>query len=336
MQSREVRRLRGKKVLFFAPAFFGYELKIKKKMEEFGAVVDFFDERSITSAFERALLKINPGIFEWKSRKYYRSILQKNQKDYDYIFFIKADMVPTKILQEIRNNYPNTKLCLYLYDSVKNIPGILNKLPYFDIKYSFDRLDCFAFPELKLRPLFFADEFRKDTAKEKNYKYDISFCGTIHSDRYKIIKQIEQICLLKNYRVYWFGYLQSKFMYYFYKATKSEFKNTILKTFQYNKLNSKDIADIVDNSKIVLDVQHPKQTGLTMRTIEMIGMKKKILTTNKEIKEYDFYKPENICVIDRNNIEIREDFLELPYKELDKDIYEKYSLSNWVLEVLEA
>lgn len=124
-------------------------------------------------------------------------------------------------------------------------------------------------------------------------------------------------------------------MYYFYKIAKSEFKNTVLSTFQYNKLNSKNIADIVDKSKIVLDIQHPKQTGLTMRTIEMIGMKKKILTTNKEIKEYDFYRSENICVIDRNNIEINDDFLELPYKELDGEIYEKYSLNSWVQEVLE-
>lgn len=155
MQSGKVRRLKGKKILFFAPAFFGYELKIKKKMEELEAEVDYFDERSVTSAFERALLKISPNIFELKSRRYYRNILEGSQKQYDFIFFIKADMVPVKILQEIREKYPDAKLCLYLYDSVKNIPGIRDKLSYFDVKYSFDRKDCLEFPELKLRPLFF-------------------------------------------------------------------------------------------------------------------------------------------------------------------------------------
>lgn len=336
MQIREVKELDGKKILFFAPAFFGYEFKIKGKMEELGAEVDFFDERSVVSAYERAFLKVCPSIFEFKSRKYYSDILAKHQKEYDYIFIIKGDMVPVKILQEMRARYKKAKLCLYLYDSVKNIPGILKKLKYFDVKYSFDKKDCSVYPDLKLRPLFFADEFRKENRKENQYKYDISFCGTIHSDRYKIIKEIEEICNKKKYKFYWFGYLQSKFVYYYYKITKSEFRNCDITIFKFDKLNSKDIADIVENSRIVLDMQHPKQTGLTMRTIEMIGMKKKVVTTNKEIEQYDFYRPENICIIDRNNIQINDEFLKLPYQELDKKTYEEYSLDSWVLEVLEA
>ena len=38
----------------------------------------------------------------------------------------------------------------------------------------------------------------------------------------------------------------------------------------------------------------------------------------------------------RSNIEISNEFLELPYQEIDEDTYEKYSLENWVLEVLEV
>lgn len=304
-------------------------------MQELGAEVDFFDERSVTSASERALLKINPYIFERKSRKYYEDILEKEQKRYDYVFIIKADMIPGKSLQKIRTKYADAKLCLYLYDSIKNIPGILKKLPYFDVKYSFDLNDCSLYPELKLRPLFYADEFRREKGEEESYQYDISFCGTIHSDRYKIIRKIEDICKKKAYKMYWFGYLQSKFMYYYYKVTKPEFRNTSISTFTYTKLNSSNIANIVNNSKVVLDIQHPRQTGLTMRTIEMVGMKKKIITTNKEIKKYDFYKPENICVIDRDNITIPDEFLNIPYQTLDKETYEKYSLDQWVLDVLE-
>ena len=37
----------GKKILFFSPAFFGYEEKIKKKKKKFGASVDAFDVRSV-------------------------------------------------------------------------------------------------------------------------------------------------------------------------------------------------------------------------------------------------------------------------------------------------
>ena len=116
--------------------------------------------------------------------------------------------------------------------------------------------------------------------------------------------------------------------------TKKEFRGTEESTFRFDKMSAVDIANIVDNTKIVLDIQHPKQTGLTMRTIEMIGMNKKLITTNESIKKYDFYNPGNVMVIDRDKVVIPYDFLDSAYIPLPKDIYEKYSLKSWILEVL--
>ena len=45
--------LKGKKILFFAPAFFNYEEIIKDKMVEMGATAYLYDERSVKSAFFR-------------------------------------------------------------------------------------------------------------------------------------------------------------------------------------------------------------------------------------------------------------------------------------------
>ena len=84
----------------------------------------------------------------------------------------------------------------------------------------------------------------------------------------------------------------------------------------------------------MLDIQHPNQTGLTMRTIEMIGLNKKIITTNSSITEYDFYSPNNVLVIDRENVEIDLAFFETQYEKLEDNIYYNYSLSKWVLDSL--
>lgn len=62
------KRLNNKKILFFSPAFFGYENKIKEKMEEMGAKVDLYDERSVSKSYEKAVLKINPNIFIRKTQ----------------------------------------------------------------------------------------------------------------------------------------------------------------------------------------------------------------------------------------------------------------------------
>lgn len=328
--------IEGKKILFFSPAFFNYENMIAEKMREMGAEVDMHDVRSVTSAKDRALLKISPGFFKNQSLKYYERILDQHKgKQYDYILIVKCDMTPVSILKRFRKEYPTAKLCLNLWDSVNNIPGVTEKFKYFDTIHSFDMNDCVTYPELKFRPLFFADQFRKkDRSGDYDYKYDISFLGTIHSDRYAVIKQVQKIAKEKGLKCYWFLYLQSKFIYYFYKITKKEFREADRDSFSFDKMTAADIAKIVDESRIILDVQHPKQTGLTMRTIEMIGMNKKLITTNQSIEEYDFYNSNNIVVVDRNKVDIPAFFWSAPYSALPTEIYEKYSLQNWILEVL--
>lgn len=329
-----IKSINGKKILFFSPAFFGYEGKIAKKMEELGASVDMYDERSVTSAKDRAVLKISPNIFKKRSQRYYEDIINRNlDRNYDYILIMRCDMTPENILVRLKKEFQNAKLCLYLWDSIDNIPGVVDKFEYFDTIHSFDMNDCMKYQQLKFRPLFYADEFC-NPCNHENYKYDVCFIGTIHSDRYAVIKQVRNIAKKNNMTSFWFCYLQSKFIYYFYKATKREFIGTHISEFDFEKKSSDEIAAIVDESKIVLDVQHPKQTGLTMRTIEMIGMSKKLITTNESIKKYDFYNPHNISVIDRKNVVIDKEFLDKPYQPLDESLYKKYSLQSWIFEVL--
>lgn len=338
MQRRETiseTEISGKKILFFSPAFFRYENKIADKMREMGAIVDMYDVRSVKSAFGRAILKVFPSVFKKRSQKYYDDIIQENkEKDYDYILIVKCDMTPVSTLKKFRTVYPHAKLCLNLWDSVENIPGITEKFKYFDTLHSFDMSDCSKYSVLKFRPLFYADEFQKPIKNDGSYKYEISFMGTIHSDRYAAIRQVKEIAEEMGLSCYWFLYLQSNFIYWFYRIIKKEFRRVPKAEFSFEKLEAKEIAAVVEQSRIILDIQHPKQTGLTMRTIEMVGMNKKLITTNTLIKKYDFYHPNNIAVIDRNNIQIEQSFLDAPYKLPDRDIYEKYSLKSWILEVL--
>ncbi|MBO4484447.1 MAG: capsular biosynthesis protein CpsH [Lachnospiraceae bacterium] len=326
--------IKGKKVLFFSPAFFMYENMIADKMREMGAEVDMYDVRSVKGAFQRALLKISPVIFYRRSVRYYEDIIQRNKdKDYDYILIVKCDMTPKSILEKFKVVYPHAKLCLNLWDSVENIPGIKKKFKYFDALHSFDSDDCEKYPVLKFRPLFFGDLFRRESNSD-DYSYDISFLGTIHSDRFDVIKQVQTIATQNRLKCYWFLYLQSKFIYWFYRFTKKEFKGVKKSVFSFSKMTAVEIAKVIEETRIVLDIQHPKQTGLTMRTIEMVGMNKKLITTNRNIINYDFFDPNNVVLIDRKNVVIPNEFFDTSYNRLPDEVYEKYSLKSWILEVL--
>lgn len=323
--------LEGKCVLFFSQYFFGYEKKISKVMQTMGAEVLLYDEMSVKKPLERAILKLNPQLFHKKTRNYYFSILKElMNKNVDYVFFIDCEMPDKSILEQYRSTFTNAKFCLHLWDSISNLKGVNKKFRYFDIISTFDRRDSEEY-KIILRPLFFDYDYRSENVHE-SYKYDVSFIGTIHSDRFKIVKRI--ISQLDPNRFFVYPYLQSHFIYYFYKFTKPEFWGTKISDFKFVKLDSKTISQIVSESKCVLDIQHPKQTGLTMRTLEMVGMKKKLLTTNIDVSNYDIYNDNNVLIIDRNKPVLKESFLQSEYKNLPDDVYEHYSIDQWVIDVL--
>lgn len=330
-----MKKLLGKRILFLAPAFFGYEKKIAEKMEQLGATVDFYDERSVTKPFEKGMLKISPTFFKYKTQKYYNEIIAKNkQNKYDYVFVIKCEMLPIETIRNLKVLYPSALFCLYLYDSLRNIKGIFPKIKEFDRVLSFDLQDTQQQENIIFRPLFYLDSFKHEYDPNTEFKYDVSFIGTIHSDRYSIIKEVKEICGQLSLSYYFYCFLQSKQMYFFYKLTNKNMINASKTDFSFEKIHSEEIAEIINQTRTVLDIQHPKQTGLTMRTIEMLGMNKKLITTNADIKKYDFYNPNNILVIDRHNVFISKKFLSTPYQKLNETIYKKYSLEYWILDVL--
>ena len=77
----EAKVLQGKKILFLAPAIFNYEKVIRDKMIEMGATTYLYDERSVKSAFLRALNKIVPHWFDYHSYNYFHQIFVKHQNE---------------------------------------------------------------------------------------------------------------------------------------------------------------------------------------------------------------------------------------------------------------
>jgi hypothetical protein len=70
-----------------------------------------------------------------------------------------------------------------------------------------------------------------------------------------------------------------------------------------------------------------------MRTLEVLGARRKLITTNATIKDYDFYNENNIFILDRENPVISAEFIKTKYQEVDRDLYLKYSLEYWLNEV---
>jgi hypothetical protein len=323
-----------KKILFFSASFFGYQNEIKNKLALMGAHVDFYDERPKNTFLFKSLSRVDKRIVKIPIEKYYRDIITKTKDvDYDYVFFLKAELITLKVLKELKSHQEKAKFILYLWDSIADYGSVKDLHPIFDKILSFDFSDTKKYSFLSFRPLFYLDTYSQTPESEEIIKNDIIFIGTAHLDRYPVLKRLRDYCSLKKIKTYFFIYLQDRKLYYIWKFFSKDFRKAKKSDFSFSPLNKEEIKAIIQNSNCVLDVEKSIQSGLTMRAIEVLGARKKLITTNKAITEYDFYNENNILVIDRNNPIIPEKFIQSAYTDIEESIYKKYSLEYWLKEV---
>lgn len=320
-----------KKILFVAPKFFGYEHEIKTRLESLGATVDFYDDRPSNSVWSKFAIRVFPQAQKTQIKNYFSLLLTKYPDDYDFVFIIKMECMPSEILLQLKNRNKKAKLIYYSYDSVKNNHNFKQSIQIFDSAFTFDDDDAKAIDGIQLRPLFFLNEYR-DLPKE-DIQYDICFIGTAHSDRYLLLEKVKSRLTNKDFRGFFFLYVPSKFIFWVKKIFNPVFWRAKKSDFSFSPLTKKDVLRIISRSASILDFQHPRQTGLTMRTIEILGAKKKLVTTNENVRKYDFYHPENIAIIDRENPIIAPGFFQSPYADLPDELYEKYSIDGWLRDV---
>lgn len=327
--------LTGKNVLLISPRFFNYEKEIVKELENKGANVHFIDDRIKNSAINKALFRLHLGgkLRKRKVFKYFDDQLKEaTKKHIHYLIAIVPEGFSREIIEYYKSKLPDTVFVLYMWDSILNRPYILDVLNFFDHKYTFDRYNSEEYG-LIFRPLFYTNDYSHLGAITVNFEYDLSFIGTAHSDRYTVISELVR-CLKQPLRTLFFFYLQHPALILYYRLTDPKFKNVKLKDVSFKGLSKQEVLDIIKKSFCVVDINHPKQTGLTMRTLEVLGARRKLITTNKDIMNYDFYHPNNILLIDRDKPVLDEKFLALPFVDLDDSIYNSYSLSSWVNTIL--
>ena len=324
--------LNNKRILFFAPNFFGYDKEIRKKLQEYGALVDLYDERPSSGFFVKAIIRLNKKILSKYINRYFNKIIVTNQnKKYDFVFFIKGEVLTPSIIKKIKESFIGAKFILYLWDSIDNYKSIKETLFLFDKTFTFDLTDSRKIELLIFRPLFYIDGFKDiGQSKSQSFVYDLLFIGTVHSDRWNFLKKVREEAKKHNFKVYYYLYIQSPIIFIFRKIFDKKFRTIPTNDIKFFSIPKSEILSLTKNSKVIVDIQHPKQTGLTIRTFEVLGARRKMMTTNPDIKLYDFFNPNNIAILDRDNPHIESSFWDSEYYDIEEQLYYKYSIEGWL------
>lgn len=325
--------LKGKRLALVCPKFYGYEELIAKELQDRGAIVFLIYENIEWVKFSYRFVYVYLTKFKEKLlRSYYERELKDIIHSLDYFIVIRGSSLSPEIMEKIKDGAPSgCKFLMYQWDGVRNNNVALYIAPYFDCISTFDQGDSEQLG-WNYRPLFYIPEYVDPKVRKD---IDILFICALHSNRASVLNQLKVIAAEKGYNLRTVVHL-NKFLYYKYKYInkKTEVLDTDDRDLTFKPLTIEESYGLYSRSKMVIDYTNVNQTGFTMRTIESLGNKCKLITNNPRIKSADFYDEKNIYIYDENDLTIPNSFVSTPFEPISEKIVEKYSLPMWVDDLL--
>ena len=230
----------------------------------------------------------------------------------DIILTIKGDFIDPKKILDFKKY--TQKSIAFFNDNINRCPKIVSTISSFDEVYTFEKEDSVKY-NLKFITNFIYNESKPNTSRV--FKYDV-FNISSKDNRFRIISKIAK--KLKTKGISFKIIIHDK---------KNKLKDPNIE-FISESIKIDEVNELVNDSKLLLDIHRKEQNGLTFRVFESLGLQKKLITTNPNIVQYDFYNPKNILVIDEKNIDFDIDFFTSSYEPVPEDIYKKYTIENWI------
>lgn len=311
-----------RKILVIAPYAFGYTAHIAEALKRKGfenakiVYLDYpkFSYKGILHKAENFFRKLFTGKNlkkEFVNDRIRETLAREGMQD--FIFMIRPDMLNDALLSEVKAT--TKRLVAYYYDSTRRFPRKNDIAHFFDKVYTYDRLDAENYGYEFLTNYIFKE------AESPTFDYQFFNIST-HDYRFPLLEKLG--AYLKKHQ---YSYLIEIY-------TPDDIKSNDVQIIHTQK-SVAEVEALILRSKIIVEIQREEQVGLSFRIFEALGFRKKLITTNKDIVNYDFYNPQNILVLDEDDIEIPADFVESPYTDPDPQVLDKYRIDNWVERVFE-
>lgn len=314
-----------KKLLFIAPGYYGFNEVVYDGLKKYSG----YEVIHVNSTLPYQYKNISEKVYNFFLKTFFKKNIKNIKRgehiqriihshDYDIVLINRPDVLNEYDLSAAIQK--GKKSIVLFWDSIQKIPSQKDYIKKFDICCSFDSEDCKKYNLKYITNFYFIKEHKKDN------NYDIGYLATYD-------KRIKETITLFNY------FNENKI-----SAMGKIFTYKSISIGEKLPTNIEVIHEIIPFSKsykyyldfkIILDIAHSNQKGLSFRPFEAIGLNKKLITTNQEILHYDFYNPNNIFVIDNvKEFSIPENFISSDYEQPEKWIREKYYIKNWIKTIL--
>lgn len=224
---------------------------------------------------------------DWKS----------SMNDYETVI-VHADERTRTVPGWIHKNYPNIRIIYWYWNPVndKSLPSLTNTSGI--ELWSFDSNDCKKY-EMKQNIQYY---YTVRNLTQIKPEYDLYFIGHDKGRRDEIQRVTQYFKSL--------GY-----------TSRVDLVGDDDQLIPYKEVQSR-----IAKSRAILEINQKGQSGYTLRTLESLFFNKKLITTNEAIYSEEFYRPENVFVLNKDD-DLKK-FMETPVVDVT-EYKKKHDIDMW-------
>ena len=206
----------------------------------------------------------------------------------------------------IKRRYPNLRVIFWHWNHIYN-PKLYVKLDREIERWSYDSEDCKKY-NLKFNTQFYFSslygrsekKIERDCffiGKEKGRGADIEYCKEV----------LEKAGLSKLFMV----------------------SGNSRKSLEKEWIDYDDVIEYISTSRCVVDIVPRSQRGMTLRPLEALFHRKKLITNYVDIKSQPFYSPMNIFILNEDDPRNLKEFIYLPFDKSVMRISSYFDFDSW-------
>lgn len=202
-----------------------------------------------------------------------------DEKETYYVLFMNGSVkyhFSKGYLQALKEEHPNVKLVMILYDSFSNPAArrAIGMIPEFDYVFSFDQGDCEKHGFERIYSTFSKPDFVEADDSKKSTAFFIGYgIGRLQILQKTFEKITSEVDGCK-----------------FYIAGVKEDQQKMISGVQYNvTMPYAEELKMAYNTDCIVEIVKDGQTGVSLRTCEAIAFHKKLLTNNQSLPQMPFY-----------------------------------------------
>lgn len=266
---------RPMKLAIVGPNFFDYLGRLAARFGTRGVAAAYFDERPANDTRTKILLRFAPrAAKERLTRDFHRALTAAIlDGGFTHVLFVAIEAYPAAEIRRLEA--AGLHLAGYCWDSLANKPHMGAIRPLMAAMASFDPEDC-ARLGFDYIPLY-SDAIAQVPDGPRDI--DFFYCASFHSQRPVWVDRLIRAADRHGWRLELRLFYHARWLWLVSNAARPRLWY-LRHRFRTAPWPKPEVDAASERAKVVIDIHHKAQTGLTMRTFEALSQGAVVLTTN--------------------------------------------------------